>query len=342
MLDKRLICVDVAGNRQLGRRGRMLEINENKGADSRFAFWWWIGVFVGLPLAEFVAGCWQMFCVDGICPVFAQGVPFLIGGSMGYLVLASSRGLLRLPRPVERVRGWCVVALCVIAAAQVSLPSLVMCRTVAQYANAPCMADGLPPVNISPVLFLCFSPPVFMALSGVMRTVFCGFICVLALRIVVWAVPMLPAMLRDLRRTLSPGWGKLSVGLLVLIALLAFFIEPIISIVVLDPLRSEAKGIAEIDDLVREHDTIRVGNRECPQDNDDPVIKNPRESLLALYGKYGACTKPGYEHISTSELARLSPIDREFLSRILTAWNRQKALEVLKKATGENGNGGAR
>ena len=204
MLDKRQICVDVADDRQLGRRGRMLEINENKGADSGFAFWWWIGVFVGLPLAAFAAGCWQMLCGDGAGPVFMQGVPFLIGVSMGYLVLASSCGLLRLPRAIKQVRGWC------------------------------------------------------------------------------------------------------------------------------------------IDDLVREHDTIRAGNRKCPQDNDDPVIQNPREALLALYGKYGACTKPGYEHISTSELARLSPIDREFLSRILKAWNRQKALEVLKKATGENGNGGAR
>ena len=142
---------------------------------------------------------------------------------------------------------------------------------------------------------------------------------------------MLPLMVRNLWRTLSPGWGKLSVGLLVLMAMLAFFIEPIISLVVLDPLRSEAKGIAEIDDLVREHDTIRAGNRGCPQDNDDPVIQNPREALLALYGKYGACTKPGYEHISTSELARLSPTDREFLSRILKAWNRQKALAILTK-----------
>ena len=182
----------------------MLEINENKVADSRFALWGWIGVFVGLPLAAFAAGCWQMLCGDGAGPVFTQGVPFLIGASMEYLVLVSSRGLLRLPRAIEQVRGWC------------------------------------------------------------------------------------------------------------------------------------------IDDLVREHDTIRAGNRKCPQDNDDPVIQNPREALLALYGKYGACTKPGYEHISTSELARLSSIDREFLSRILTAWNRQKALEVLKRATGMNGNGGAR
>lgn len=290
-------------------------------------------VFVGLPFVAFAVGCWQTLYGDGGGHILAQGVPFLIGGSMGYLVLASSRGLLRLPRPVERVRGWCVVALCVIAAAQVSLPSLVMCRTVAQYANAPCMADGLPPVNISPVLFLCFSPPVFMALSGVMRTVFCGFICVLALRIVVWAVPMLPAMLRDLWRTLSPGWGKLSVGLLVLVALSAFIVEPLICFGILVPLRSEAKGIAEIDDLVREHDGMRAGNQKCPQDTDDPAVQNPREALLKLYSKYGACTKPGCEHISTSELARLSAEDWEFLSRILSAWNRQKALEVLKKAT---------
>ena len=299
-------------------------------------------VFVGLPFVAFAVGCWQTLYGDGGGHILAQGVPFLIGASMGYLVLVSSRGLLRLPRAIEQVRGWCVVALCVIAVAQISLPNLAMCSTVAQYTNAPCMANGLPPVNVSPVLFLSFSPPVFMGLYGVLRMAFAGFIFVLALRISIWVVSMLPAMLRDLWRTLSPGWGKLSVGLLVLIALLAFFIEPIISIVVLDPLRSEAKGIAEIDDLVREHDTIRVGNRECPQDNDDPVIKNPREALLALYGKYGACTKPGYEHISTSELARLSSIDREFLSRILTAWNRQKALEVLKRATGMNGNGGAR
>ena len=314
----------------------MFELNENNETGVRLAFWGWIGVFVGVPLMAFAAGCWQMFCGDGVGPVLWHGVPFLIGFSMGYLVLASSQGLLLLPRAMERVRGWCVTALCVIAVVQISLPNLATCITVAQYTDAPCMANGLPPVNVSPVLFLSFSPPVFMGLYVVLRMVFAGFICVLALRIVAWWVPLLPVMVRNLRRTLSPGWDKLSVGLLVLMALLAFFIEPIISFVVLDPLRSEAKGIAEIDDLVREHDTIRVGYRVCPQDNDDPVIQNPREALLALYGKYGACTKPGCEHISTSELSRLSPTDREFLSRILTAWNRQKALSLLKLGNGSS------
>ena len=304
---------------------------------SRLAFWGWIVGFVGLPLVAFAAGSWQMLYGDGCGHVLAHGTPFLIGCSMGYLVLASGRGVLRLPRAIKRVRGWCVVALCVIAVAQISIPSLEMCRTVSQYTNAPCMADGLPPVNISPVLFLCFSPPVFMALFEVLKMVFYGFISVLALRIVVWAVPMLPAMVRELWRTLSPGWGKLSVGILVLVALSAFFVEPLICFGILDPLRSEAQGIAEIDDLVREHDVMRAGGQKCPKENAGQSILHPREPLLELYGKYGASTKPGCEHISTSELARLSPIDREFLSRILTAWDRQKALEVLKKATGSNG-----
>lgn len=320
----------------------MSERDENKGTGSRLAFWGWIGGFIGLPLAAFAAGCWQMFCGEGVGPVLRHGVPFLIGFSMGYLVLASSQGLLRLPRAIERVRGWCVVALCVIAVVQISLPSLATCMTVSQYANAPCMANGLPPVNVSPVLFLCFSPPAFIALSGVLRMVFAGFACVLALRIIAWVLPVLPSMMQNLRRTLSPGWGKLSVGLLVLVALSAFFVEPLIRLGVLEPLRNEAQGIAEIDDLVREHDVIRAGGQKCPQANAGGAVLHPREPLLELYGKYGACTKPGYEHISTSELARLSPIDREFLSRILAGWNRQKALSLLEKTTSMNGNGGTR
>jgi len=312
----------------------MLELNESKGTGSRLAFWWWIGLFVGLPLAAFAAGGWQMFCGDGVGPVLRHGVPFLTGFSMGYLVLASSQGLLRLSRAIERVRGWCVVTLCVIAVAQISLPSLAMCMTVSQYANSPCMANGLPPVDVSPVLFLCFSPPVFSALFGVLQMVSAGFACVLALRIIARVLPLLPSMMQNLRRTLSPGWGKLSVGLLVLVALSAFFVEPLIRLGVLEPLRNEAQGIAEIDDLVREHDVIRAGGQKYPQANTGGTVLHPRESLLELYGKYGACTKLGYEHISTSELAHLSQTDREFLSRILTAWNRQKALEILKNVTG--------
>ncbi len=38
----------------------MLALKENNGTSSRFAFWGWAGVFVGLPLAAFPAGCWQI------------------------------------------------------------------------------------------------------------------------------------------------------------------------------------------------------------------------------------------------------------------------------------------
>lgn len=297
----------------------------------------WIWVFVGVPLVAFAAGCWQIFSGEGNGTALMQGVPFLIGCLMGYLVLASDRGLMRLPQVIGGVRGWYVVALALIAVAQISLPNLGMCRKVAQYANAPCMANGLPPVNVSPVLFLCFAPPVFTGLYVVLRMVFVGFICVLVIRIVLWMVSRQPMMVRNLWRTLSFGWGKLSIAILVLVALSAFFVEPFIRFGVLEPLRNEAKGIAEIDDLVREHDVMCAGGLKCPQENAGQAILHPREPLLALYGKYGACTKPGYEHISTSELVRLSPTDREFLLRILTAWDRQKAVEVLKKTTVSKG-----
>jgi len=289
----------------------------------------WLGLIVGIPLAGLFANCCWVVFANRVCPVLMSGVACLIGILMGYLVFAPNRGCMRLPVEIERIRGWCVVLLVAILLAQVPLPLLKTCRSVATYVSAPCPPEGLPAVNISPALFLCFSPPVVQAYWHIMQMTLLGVVGVMVLRIVILAVPRIPTLLRLLWGTVSPGWSWLSVGCLVLLAVLSFFVEPLIHFGVLEPLSVDAAGIAEIDDLVRRQDVIRAGDGTPPNEGLDS--ERTRKHLLMLYAKYGACCEPGHEHISRAELAKFSPVDREILTGIMKDWERSQALALLEK-----------
>lgn len=254
----------------------------------------------------------------------------LVGLLMGCLVFGQKRWLPCLPGGVQRHRGWCVVGLAMVIVVLTAIPLLDMCRMTSQYVYAPCSSDGCPPVNVSPVVFLCFSPPAHIAFFNVLKMTIIGIGCAIAMRLAIWLTPRIPPCWRAFWDAVSPGWTKLTVGALVVLLVLMFLIEPLIGFFVLSPLRDTAKGIAEIDDLVRCNDTVRAGDMKRPNGNYEPEVLHPRAKLLEIYGRCGACNKPGYEHISVDELSRLSPSDRETLVRILTAWDRQKALRVLE------------
>ena len=255
----------------------------------------------------------------------------LVGLLMGYVIFGPRRGLLCLPSGVQRHRGWCVVGLAMGIVVLTAIPFLGMCRATAQYVYAPCPPDGYPPVNVSPAMFLCFSPPAHIAFFDVLKMTSVGIGCVVALHFIVWLLPRITLCSRILWNNVLSGWTVLSAGLVVLLFAFMFFVEPLICFFVLSPLRDDAKGIAEIDDLVRCNDAIRAGDMQRPMGNHDPEVLRPREKLLEIYGRCGACNKPGYEHISVDALSRLSPSDRESLVRILTAWDRKNALRILDK-----------
>lgn len=258
-------------------------------------------------------------------------VVWFVGLLMGYLVFGPRRGFLSVPSGVQRHCGCYVVGLAMVIVVLTAVPFLDMCRATAQYVYAPCPPDGHPPVNVSPAIFLCFSPPAHLAFFNVLKMTSVGIGCAIVLRFVVWLLPRIPQCCRVLWDNVLSGWTKLTVGLLVILLVLMFFIEPLICFFILSPLRDEAVGIAEIDDLVRCNDVISAGGMKRPAGNHDPEVMQPREKLLEIYGRCDACNKLGYEHISIDALSRLSPSDRESLVRILTAWNRQRALGILEK-----------
>lgn len=287
----------------------------------------WLGLFVGLPLAGFAASCWMVVFGRGACPALTDGVPFLIGILMGYLVFSTERGFLRLPTEIGRIRGWCVVMLCVIAVAQISLVHLRMCRSVATYVSAPCQVNGYPAVNVSPAVFLCFEPPVFITYWRVLEMIMIGVAVVLALKVTVWSIPRFLNGMRMLWNVVSPGWSWLSAACFALLVLTSVWVEPLIRFGFLASLEEDAAGIAEIDDLVRCRDVISSGSEK--RSKDGTSLELARKHLLMIYDKYGACCQTGYEHISTTELAKLSNIDRAILIRILENWDRSKALKLL-------------